>query len=84
SLYETTMAVILFAILWKLRTRFSTAGLIFATYLMLNGIERFFIEKIRVNTTFDFLGITMTQAELIAVLIFIGGATLFYFLKRSR
>ena len=84
SLYETTMAVILFAILWKLRTRFSTAGLLFATYLMLNGIERFFIEKIRVNTTFDFLGITMTQAELIAVLIFIGGATLFYFLKRSR
>ena len=84
SLYETTMAVILFAILWKLRTRFSTAGLLFATYLMLNGIERFFIEKIRVNTTFDFIGITMTQAELIAVLIFIGGATLFYFLKRSR
>ena len=84
SLYETTMAIILFAILWKLRTRFSTAGLLFATYLMLNGVERFFIEKIRVNTTFDFLGITMTQAELIAVLIFIGGATLFYFLKRSR
>ena len=84
SLYETTMAVILFAVLWKLRKRFSTAGLLFATYLMLNGVERFFIEKIRVNTTFDFLGITMTQAELIAVLMFIGGATLFYFLKKRK
>ena len=84
SMYETTIAVILYAILWKLRTKFSTAGLVFATYLMLNGLERFFIEKIRVNTTFDFMGITMTQAELIAVLIFIGGATLFYFLKKTR
>ena len=84
SMYETTIAVILFAILWKLRTKFSTAGLVFATYLMLNGLERFFIEKIRVNTTFDFMGITMTQAELIAVLLFIGGATLFYFLKKTR
>jgi prolipoprotein diacylglyceryltransferase len=51
---------------------------------MFNGTERFFIEKIRVNAKFDFLGINMTQAELIAVLIYIGGATLFYFLKRSR
>ena len=84
SLYETTLAIILFSILWKLRTRFSVAGLLFATYLMLNGLERFFIEKIRVNTTFDFLGITMTQAELIAVLIFMGGATLFCFLRKSR
>jgi len=84
SLYETTLAVMLFAILWNLRTRFSTAGLLFATYLMLNGLERFFIEKIRVNTTFDFLGITMTQAELIAVLLFFGGAALFYFLRRSK
>lgn len=84
SLYETTLAIILFSILWKLRTRFSVAGLLFATYLMLNGLERFFIEKIRVNTTFDFLGVTMTQAELIAVLIFLGGATLFCFLRRSR
>jgi prolipoprotein diacylglyceryltransferase len=82
SLYETTLAIILFTILWKLRTRFSVAGLLFATYLMLNGLERFFIEKIRVNTTFDFLGVTMTQAELIAVLIFLGGATLFCFLRR--
>ncbi|HIO59421.1 MAG TPA: diacylglyceryl transferase [Flavobacteriales bacterium] len=81
SLYETSLTIILFAILWKLRTRFTTAGLVFATYLMMNGLERFFIEKIRVNTTFDMLGITMTQAELISTVLFIGGAVLFYVLK---
>ncbi|PCJ81505.1 MAG: diacylglyceryl transferase [Bacteroidetes bacterium] len=84
SLYETILSVLLFIILWKLRTRFKTAGLIFATYLMMNGLERFFIEKIRVNTTFDLLGITMTQAELISTALFIGGATLFYVLRRRE
>ena len=64
SLYETTAAVILFAILWTLRKRLNTAGMIFSIYLMMNGFERFWIEKIRVNAEFDFLGITMTQAEL--------------------
>ena len=46
-------------------------GQIFAAYLMFNGFERFWIEKIRVNTTFDLAGITMTQAELISVCTFL-------------
>jgi prolipoprotein diacylglyceryltransferase len=48
---------------------------------MMNGTERFFIEKIRVNTTFDLLGITMTQAELISTALFLGGAVLFYIIN---
>ena len=48
-------------------------GKIFAAYLMFNGFERFWVEKIRVNTTFDFLGMTMTQAELISVCTFMSG-----------
>ena len=43
------------------------AGWLFWFYITLNGIERFFIEKIRVNNRFDVLGITMTQAEIIAL-----------------
>jgi phosphatidylglycerol:prolipoprotein diacylglycerol transferase len=50
----------------------------------MNGTERFFIEKIRVNTTFDLLGITMTQAELISTALFLGGAVLFYILYYRR
>jgi prolipoprotein diacylglyceryltransferase len=43
---------------------------------MLNGLERFWIEKIRVNATYDIFGLVATQAEIIAVLMFLGGAAL--------
>ena len=81
SLYETTMAVIIFIILWQLRTRLKTAGMLFAAYLMFNGFERFWIEKIRVNVEIPSLGVT--QAELISVIIFLSGIGLFFFLKNK-
>lgn len=84
SFYETAISTLLFIGLWFLRTRLKTAGLLFAIYLMMNGTERFFIEKIRVNTTFDLMGITMTQAELISTALFLGGAILFYILNSRR
>ena len=53
-----------------MRQRWTDApGKIFAAYLMFNGFERFWVEKIRVNATFDFLGMTMTRAELISVCV---------------
>jgi len=77
--YETTMSVIIFLILWFLRKRLRIAGQLFAIYLMFNGLERFFIEKIRVNNVFDFLGMNVTQAEVISTLLFISGLSLFIF-----
>lgn len=84
SLYETTMAVVIFSILWSLRSRFKTPGILFGIYLMFNGFERFWIEKIRVNTTFDFIGIEMTQAELISVLLTSSGIVLITYLSMFR
>jgi prolipoprotein diacylglyceryltransferase len=49
---------------------------------MLNGLERFFIEKIRVNNKFDLFGFQATQAEIIAVLFFLTGAALFIYRKQ--
>ncbi len=66
-IYELVMASILFAILIRFRDHPYVAGWLFWFYITLNGIERFFIEKIRVNNRFDVLGITMTQAEIIAL-----------------
>jgi prolipoprotein diacylglyceryl transferase len=83
SLYETTAAIILFSILWLLRKRINTTGIIFSIYLMMNGFERFWIEKIRVNAEFDLLGITMTQAELIATILMVSGAILFLYLRKN-
>jgi prolipoprotein diacylglyceryltransferase len=81
--YETIMATGIFLFLWMMRKRLVIPGLMFASYLMLNGIERFFIEKIRVNNKFDLMGIQATQAEVIAVLFFLVGAALFVYRKRT-
>jgi len=72
-IYETTLSFIIFGILWILRKKITIPGVIFAIYLMFNGTERFFIEKIRVNNVFDFLGMQVTQAEIISTLIFLTG-----------
>ena len=84
SLYETIMATLVFAFLWSMRKRWKVPGTLFAVYLMFNGTERFWIEKIRVNAPMEFMGMTMTQAELIAVVIFLSGLGLLAFLHREK
>ena len=83
-LYEIIAAVAIFILLWSIRKRVKSAGVITALYLIFNGLERFFIEKIRVNNKFDFLGVQATQAEIIAVLFIIGGIVLLYFSLRKK
>ena len=83
SFYETIVCLVLFLILWLLRKKLRIPGTLFAIYLMLNGIERFFIEKIRVNTRMHFLGLHPTQAEFISTLLFISGLVIFIILRRN-
>ena len=83
SFYETVVCLILFLILWSLRKRIKTPGILFAIYLMFNGIERFFIEKIRVNTRMNIFGFQPTQAEVISTLLFLCGLGIFIARKRS-
>ena len=45
----------------------------FCIYLILNGIERFLVETIRVNTTYSIFGIHPTQAELISTALVAAG-----------
>ena len=80
--YETILATLIFLLLWSVRKRLKVSGLMFAMYLMLNGLERFFIEKIRVNNKFDLFGFQATQAEIIAVLFFLTGAAMFIYRKQ--
>ena len=72
-IYETTMAFIIGAILWSLRKRIVIPGMLFFIYLIFNGTERFFIEKIRVNDKYEVFGIQSTQAEFIATILFLIG-----------
>ena len=79
-LYEIIVCTILFFILWMVRKRMRPAGTLFALYLILNGIERFFIEKIRVNNRLDIFGLHPTQAEVISVGLIILGIVIWIFL----
>ena len=82
--YEIIMAGLIFLFLWSIRTKIKIAGMLFFIYLTLNGIERFFIEKIRVNTKYDILG-GITQAEIISsILILIGVIGIFVLKKRKE
>lgn len=83
-LYETIMAVGIFAILWSLRKRWKVAGRTTALYLVLNGIERMCIEPIRVNNRGSLLGMQVTQAEVIAALFIIGGILLWWWTGRKN
>ena len=71
--YETVICTIFFFALWAMRKRIRTAGMIFGIYLILNGIERFLVEKIRVNTQYSFLGFHPTQAEIISFCLVMAG-----------
>jgi prolipoprotein diacylglyceryltransferase len=72
-------------VLWFFRKRLKVPGTLFALYLILNGMERFFVEKIRVNSKMNFLGmgIHITQAELISSCLFISGVVLWFYLRRK-
>ncbi len=80
AVYEALMGVILFTIIWKLRNSFSTPGMLFGLYLVFNGLERFSIEKIRINNE---LYKGLTQAEMISAALVLFGLALFFWLKKT-
>lgn len=82
-IYETVLAFAIFGILWSLRKKLVIPGQIFFVYCMFNGFERFFIEKIRVNDTFNIFGMNMSQAEIISFSLFIIGVA-GYFIVTNR
>ncbi len=82
TLYEIIACSVLFLVLWSLRKKITIPGRLFAFYLILNGLERFLIEKIRVNSTYDLWGFHPTQAEIISSLLIIVGG--FFWIKLGK
>lgn len=83
-LYEVIVCFILFLILWNIRKQIKLPGMMFGIYLMMNGLERFSVELIRVNTRYHVGGLSFTQAELISSLLFICGLLLVVFSVRNK
>jgi phosphatidylglycerol:prolipoprotein diacylglycerol transferase len=80
--YELTACLVLFFILWMLRNKLKIPGQMAGLYLIFNGTERFFIEKIRVNATYNIAGMHITQAEIISLLLVITGLIIFFNAKK--
>jgi len=85
ALYESIICLALFAFLWSIRKRIHAPGLLFSIYLILNGLERFTIELIRVNSKYHVAGISFTQAELISsVLVLLGISGAIWSIKNAK
>lgn len=81
SIYEIAMFALILAILWGIRKSITTGGVLFCIYLMLNGMERYLIENIRVNRQYDLLGLDLTQAQIIAISLSLIGSIGWVFLS---
>lgn len=83
-LYEIVMGLLIFTFLWSIRKKIYKPGVLFCIYLILNGIERFLIEIIRVNAHYNVLGLKLSQAQIIALCLSISGLLGFIFLNNKK
>jgi len=84
SLYEAIFGVSAFLFLYNIRKHIKIPGILFCVYLILNGIERFLIEIIRITEKYNVLGTELTQAQIIAILIIIIGLFSIFYLKNKK
>ena len=82
--YEIIASFLMGGFLWAIRKRLTIPGMMFFIYLILNGFERFWIEKIRVNVKYEWMPLQPTQAEIVAVAFFLIGILGVVWLKRKH
>ena len=80
QIYESVIGFLIFLYLYKIRLTNIVAGSLFFKYLMFAGIERFFIEFIRMNPKylFDLSGAQLISLGMISISIWF-----FYFKKKE-
>jgi prolipoprotein diacylglyceryl transferase len=83
-LYEAIICIALFFVIWSVRKKLMKPGQVFFLYLLLNGIERFLIEQIRINNKLSFLGLHATQAEIIATCLILLGVSGLIIFSRNK
>jgi phosphatidylglycerol---prolipoprotein diacylglyceryl transferase len=81
QLYEATLMLIAFAVLWRLRLRPRPIGWIFGAYLIFAGMERFLIEIVRAKDDRIFGPLTIAQA--VSIVLVAGGWFLMSALAKS-
>jgi phosphatidylglycerol:prolipoprotein diacylglycerol transferase len=82
QLYEATLMLIAFTLLWRLRLKARPVGWIFGVYLICAGVERFLIEIVRAKDDRVFGPLTIAQAVSIGLVA--GGLFLMSSLAKSK
>ena len=80
QLYEISMALVMFAILWRLRDHKHAEGWLFGVYCVLAGIERFIVEFFRAKD--DRIAGGLSYAQVIAIAFVALGAGIMYWKRR--
>jgi len=71
SIYEFVMMLAVFVFAWSMRKKFAFApGFIIFIVFFLNGVERFFIETIRVTERYENI-FNLTQAQIISLIMIV-------------
>jgi len=81
-IYEIIMSFIIFGILWGIRKKINTPGMMFSIYLILIAIERLIIESIRINTKYVVFGYEFTQAQFLSVVMIALGSFGIWYLRK--
>jgi prolipoprotein diacylglyceryl transferase len=81
-LYEMLWDLPAFGLLWWLRTRVQTPGLLFLAYACLYSVGRFALSYVRVETQ---VGLGLQQAQVVALVVLLAGLPAGWYLnRRSR
>ncbi len=84
-IYEALASFILFAFLWSIRKKIKTPGRLFFIYLFVSGIERYFVETIRVNPRYDLFGLNWSMSQTISVAVILAGLIgIFAIVKKQK
>jgi len=73
--------------MWSIRKHVTTPAFMTFLYFILMGLERFFIEYLRVTIKYNVFGIILTQAQIISAgmfLVGVGGMIYLYIIKPYR
>jgi prolipoprotein diacylglyceryltransferase len=80
-IYEAIAGILIFCLLWAVRKRMRRPLQLFGLYLLLNGLERFLVEHIRVNYKYDWGFLHPSQAEIISACLMVAGVIILLFYR---
>jgi len=82
QLYEACICVLIFLVLWSLR-KSAIPGMVFSLYLLFYGLERFFIEQLRIEDNHEMIHLFFKQAQTISLIMVLMGCLTVYVSRRN-